>query len=57
MKKFKVYSAQTGSQFAEIAAQNEEQAIDLFAQGKGFAGRHAMWKAGRFEYVAAAEVA
>lgn len=56
-KVFQVYSAQTGIVFGDVQATSEQAAVDQFAQQKGYADRHAMWKAGRFEYVSAAAVA
>jgi hypothetical protein len=56
-KVFEVFSAQTGFHFCDVRAASEQNAIDQFAQQKGYADRHAMWAAGRFEYVSAAAVA
>ena len=53
MKTFHLYSAQTGSSFGTVQAVSEQDAVDRFAQNRGFKDARAMWAAGSFEYVSA----
>ena len=51
---FQLYSAQTGNQFGQVEAESESDAVDRFAQSKGYKDRHEMWRlATGWQYVSA----
>lgn len=43
MQTFKLYSAQTGDSWGRIDATSESDALDRFAQQRGYLDRFAMW--------------
>jgi hypothetical protein len=53
---FQIVSNQTGNFYGRVQATSEDNAIDQYAQARGYADRFAMWKDGRGEYLAAYEV-
>lgn len=53
MKRFEIYSAQTGHHFGQVVAQSEVSALDIFAQQRHWRDAKHMWDAGFFEYVSA----
>ena len=50
---FQLYSAQTGMLFGKVLAASEGDALDKFAQSRGWTNRAAMWAAGSCEYLSA----
>lgn len=54
MKLFQLYSSQTGNTFGQVKADSESDAVDRFAQSKGYKDRRDMWDRARgFEYISA----
>jgi hypothetical protein len=43
MQTFQIYSAQTGDNRGRLEADSEGDALDRFAQARGYADRHDMW--------------
>ena len=44
MTTYRIVSTQTGSFFCDVEATSEGDAIDRFAQARGYADRRDMWK-------------
>ena len=53
---YQIVSTQTGNFYGRKIATSEEHALDQYAQARSYPDRHAMWKDGRGEYLAAYKV-
>ena len=55
MSIYKLFSSQTGCYYEMQIATCISEAIDKFAQARGFDDHKSMWAAGHFEYITAEE--